>query len=294
MPPSSSKRKRVSEVDPQQFPGKHSIFTQWAQDRGVKINGVKAAHIPGRGIGLQTTGRVKKGERLIFIPEKAMFKPDPSLPKHKGLENISPQAQLAVSAVLNFQGNSGELEIWSDVLPSLSQFNESMPMLWPKSLLQHLPPPVHQPLERQLADYKRDWGTVEALLKKEHFGEHDFKYWWLIVNSRSFHWKSPRAKGGIMVMCPFIDYMNHGPTGSTCNVTMTNDGYEVVADRNYGKQIRFPSSIPECSNTISLLPSRLHQSPSPLLFFAKALEQFKPGKHNLPLNHSISPHHPSY
>ena len=237
MPPSSSKRKRASEADLQQIPDKHSIFTHWAQDRGVEINGVKAAHIPGRGIGLQTTGRVKKGERLIFIPEKAMFKPDPSLPKQNGLKNISPQAHLAVSAVLNFHGNSGELEIWSGVLPSLSQFNESMPMLWPKSLLQHLPPPVHQPLERQFADYKRDWETVQAFVTKMAFGELDFKYWWLIVNSRSFHWKPPHGRGGVMVMCPFIDYMNHGPTGSTCNVTMIDDGYEVVADRNYGKQI---------------------------------------------------------
>ena len=251
MASSRSKRKRVSEVDSQQLLDKHSFFSKWAQDRGVKINGVKAAQIPGRGIGLVTTERVKQGQRLIFIPEKAMFKPDKKLRDEEGLKSISPQAQLATTAVLNFQG---QMKFWEDVLPTFDDFNRSMPMLWPNSLVQHLPPPVHQPLERQLADYKRDWATVQAFLKEKQFGEDDFKYWWLIVDSRSFYWKSPRAKGGVMVMCPFIDYMNHGPTGSTCNVTMTDDGYEVVAERNYGKQIRISRFNSECSSKSHLLP----------------------------------------
>ena len=57
----------------------------------------------------------------------------------------------------------------------------------------------------------------------------------MIVNSRSFSWKPPHLKVGEMVMCPFIDLMNHGSTGSGCKVTQNAKGYEVHADRDYGK-----------------------------------------------------------
>ena len=83
-------------------PDKHVIFTQWAQDRGVVINGVAAAQLPGRGMGLVSTKRVKAGERLLFIPEKAMFKPNGQLLKDEGLAGVSPQAQLAISAMVKF------------------------------------------------------------------------------------------------------------------------------------------------------------------------------------------------
>jgi hypothetical protein len=38
-----------------------------------------------------------------------------------------------------------------------------------------------------------------------------------------------------MVLCPFVDYMNHGPTGSGVTVMQTSKGYEVIAERDYGK-----------------------------------------------------------
>lgn len=39
-----------------------------------------------------------------------------------------------------------------------------------------------------------------------------------------------------MVLCPFIDYMNHGASGQgTVNVRQTPRGYEITADRDYGE-----------------------------------------------------------
>lgn len=31
---------------------KHALFTSWAQEQGVKINGIKASEIPGKGVGI--------------------------------------------------------------------------------------------------------------------------------------------------------------------------------------------------------------------------------------------------
>lgn len=64
-------------------------------------------------------------------------------------------------------------------------------------------------------------------------GHSDFEYYWAIVNSRSFHWKPPGSKPGYMVLCPFIDYLNHGPSGTGVNVNQTSRGYEAWTDRNY-------------------------------------------------------------
>ena len=212
------------------------IFTQWAKDRGVEINGVKPERHPGRGVGLVTSKHLKQGDRLLFIPEKAMFKPDPSLLKREALDRASPQAQLAISAMLTFGGEMASIKLWESVWPTRNDFEESMPMCWPAALQQQLPPSVHQPLERQLSDYQKDWNAARELCNRRDLDEDDFKYYWMIVNSRSFHWKPPRQKAGVMVMCPFIDYINHSPTGSSCHVSQTAKGYEVEANRNYGKQ----------------------------------------------------------
>ena len=242
MPTHGSKRKRLSAAagrETRQSEDKHQLFTNWAKDRGVEVHGVKPAGLPGRGIGLVATEHLRDGDRLLFIPERAMFKPDSDLLKREGLDRTSPQAQLAVSAMLAFGRADSSLKLWESVWPTVSQFKASMPMCWTTVSHQHLPPSVHQPLERQLADYRKDWNAVRVLCMNRGFSEEDFKYYWMIVNSRSFHWKPLRGNGGVMVMCPFIDYINHGPTKTGCHVVQTGKGYEVTATRSYGKPSAF-------------------------------------------------------
>ena len=214
---------------------KHGRFMQWAKERGVEINGVKPQVIPGRGLGLVTTRALQDGDRLLFIPERAMFKPDRELLKREGLSQASPQAQLAVSAMHAFGPPDSSLRVWIDTWPALDDFKQSMPMCWTRDVQQMLPPSVEQPLKRQLEDWYLDRNATRDICSKSGWSEDDFLYYWLIVNSRSFHWKPPHYGAGEMVMCPFIDYINHGPSGTTCRVKQTAKGYEVVADRNYGK-----------------------------------------------------------
>ena len=87
---------------------------QWAKERGVEINGVKPQVIPGRGLGLVTTRALQDGDRLLFIPERAMFKPDRELLKRESLNQASPQAQLAVSAMHAFGPPDSGLRVWID------------------------------------------------------------------------------------------------------------------------------------------------------------------------------------
>ncbi|CAK1358882.1 unnamed protein product [Cercospora beticola] len=211
---------------------KHSLFTSWAESRGVQINSVAPAVIPGRGVGLLTTAPIKKDTQIIFVPEKAMFKPLVTSIKSKAFpESVSPQAQLAISIMSACQDPSSSYHLWQSTWPIREDFESSMPLFWPKNLASHLPPSVQQPLERMREDYDRDFKSMLRL--HPDWTERDFKYYWAIVNSRSFHFKPPGAKPGFMVLCPFIDYMNHGPSGTGVNVRQTPKGYEVTADRDY-------------------------------------------------------------
>ncbi|PPJ59289.1 hypothetical protein CBER1_04201 [Cercospora berteroae] len=236
----AKKRRRTSSTQQAQHPSsssapednKHTLFTSWAESRGVQINSVSPTVIPGRGVGLLTTASIKKDSQIIFVPEKAMFKPLATNTKSKSqTESTSPQAELASSIMSACQDPSSPYLLWQSTWPAREDFESSMPLFWSKKLASQLPPSVQQPLERMREDYDRDFKTMLRL--HPDWKERDFKYYWAIVNSRSFHFKPPGAKPGFMVLCPFIDYMNHGPSGTGVNVRQTPRGYEVTADRDY-------------------------------------------------------------
>ncbi|KAM3421977.1 hypothetical protein BST61_g2354 [Cercospora zeina] len=238
----AKKRRRTSSTQQAQRPSspsspehnEHTLFTSWAESRGVQINSVAPTRIPGRGVGLLTTTSIKKDTQIIFVPEKAMFKPLSISTKPKFSQqtvNPSPQAQLAISIMSACQDRSSPYYVWQSTWPTREDFESSMPLLWSKRLASHLPPSVQQPLERMREDYQRD--LTSMLHRHPDWKEREFEYYWAIVNSRSFHFKPPGAKPGSMVLCPFIDYMNHGPSGTGVIVRQTPKGYEVVADRDY-------------------------------------------------------------
>lgn len=214
---------------------KHVVFTDWAKKRGVEINSVAPQQLPGRGLGLVTTAPIKEGTRILFVPEKAMFKPDAAFCKRNKLERASPQAKLALSALKASKAPKSQLGIWEATWPTNEDFVASMPLCWPEELSKYLPEGARSPLQRQQADYARDWEAVRELCKEHGWTEEVWRYYWCIVNSRSFHWKPPAGRAGSMVLCPFIDYMNHAPTGKGCHVRQSDEGYEVVAQRDYGK-----------------------------------------------------------
>lgn len=235
-----SKRARLSEspneAQDDTPSDKHTIFTAWALESGVEINSVKPQQLPGRGLGLMTTATIKKGSRLMFVPEKAMFKQDNAFLKRSRLERSSPQAKLSLSILAKSSAADSPLETWQATWPTKQDFDTCMPLSWPRDVFApYLPPAVAAPFERQKADYARDWEAVAPLCEEKGWSEDDFKYYWCIVNSRSFHWKPATGGAGSMVLCPFVDYMNHGPTGSGCEVRQSGRGYEVVAGRDYGK-----------------------------------------------------------
>jgi hypothetical protein len=134
---------------------------------------------------------------------------------------------------------------WSGVWPSRQDFEESMPILWPKclrdrntespnSILSYLPLPPsisgswdlvnsgcvkhgyipkHQNI---LAEQEKRLQTdfQAAKLVYPDVDLKSYSYYWLIANTRGFYYvrpdmKPPEDRNDAMALCPFADYFNH-------------------------------------------------------------------------------------
>ena len=113
-----------------------------------------------------------------------------------------------------------------------------MPTCWANEILSEpkiLPPALrnaseqslsHEPLQspskachllqRQRQKLEKDWKHFSRSGLDADFS--DFRYCWLIVNTRCFYYELPGAKKlasieDRMVLCPFIDFFNHQDKG---------------------------------------------------------------------------------
>ena len=162
-------------------------------------------------------------------------------------------------------------EPWKATWPSFQNFEETMPILWPSSVRRQIETDIASPfvaglneqpahllpraiggnwadsrgrksrtsrdegiLYRQEQKLKADWDIVSKRFPGGR-KRRDFFYYWLVVNTRSFYFESSDVplppKDDRMVLCPFVDYFNHGNHG--CKVAFNKQGYTVTSDRRY-------------------------------------------------------------
>jgi hypothetical protein len=125
-----------------------------------------------------------------------------------------------------------EYEAWRKTWPSRQDFEDSMPILWPESLQNFLPPSIssnwrgmqstgakleyetsHQNLlSQQEKRLRAAWGIVVSVFPDTNW--ESFSYHWLIVNTRSFFFlmpgqEPPEDRNDAMALLPFADYFNH-------------------------------------------------------------------------------------
>ncbi|KAL8823188.1 MAG: hypothetical protein Q9191_006088 [Dirinaria sp. TL-2023a] len=242
----------------------HEAFTQWSKDRGVEINKVSPARIPGRGLGMIARRRIEAGEELMNVPASALLT-EKSIPEsfRKRHGDITVHGLLA--SFLAFGGTDVQpYAPWQATWPSFADFQACMPLLWPDILRNRfdsgrrdvekrpsvLPPAIDADhrlelstdglgtspglLLKQERNFKRDWSIVGRVVPDAC--KDTFLYYWLVVNTRTFYYELPglngkRPKEDRMVMCPFVDYFNHADQG--CDVAFDENGYTVTADKNY-------------------------------------------------------------
>ncbi|KAI5209307.1 hypothetical protein AUEXF2481DRAFT_3484 [Aureobasidium subglaciale EXF-2481] len=220
-------------------PKVHAEYVEWALTRGIKIHGVTPAVLPGRGVGLLAKKSITKDSLLFFVPEKAMIKPELAILRQHRLTKLSSQAQLAAYLTLEWQSQSSTYVASRPAWPTPEDFASCMLAWSPETetedvLRKWAPPSVQKPLERMLSDLKQDVDSVRHMhAPDDEAFKQAFLYHWMLVNTRSFHWKPQGVSQGAMIMNPALDYMNHCPNGQGCEVTMSTKGYELRANRNY-------------------------------------------------------------
>ncbi|KAF8853952.1 SET domain-containing protein [Acephala macrosclerotiorum] len=216
----------------------HEKFREWVTaERGVKINGITAHKFEGRGVGIIAEKRLQANTTILTVPISA-FRTVHTLPKSlQPLTKSAPTIHglLALMLALDTTPN---FSLWSAVLPTDEDFQQSMPLHYPPSLQDLLPASSKTLLSHQKEKLSVDWTFASTHYPTLTYPS--YLYAWLLVNTRTFYFvspapgvKTPKNHDDCMALNPFADYFNHASHG--CIVSFTNEGYKVVTDRLYEK-----------------------------------------------------------
>ncbi|KZF20512.1 SET domain-containing protein [Xylona heveae TC161] len=213
----------------------HAHCLTWAQEQGIKCDGIEPATIAGRGSGIVATRKLSAGEVVAYLPIKALYATkNVSTEVRIQLTGTTVHGILAASLALEAGLKTVPYGPWRAVWPSKRDFEESMPIMWSSDAQNLLPPFAKELLQAQKQKLETD--TAEALHKFPKITGDDYTFHWLIVNTRTFYYVPPGAKkkppaADCMALCPFTDYFNHSDIG--CPVSFDTIGYTIRCDRDY-------------------------------------------------------------
>ncbi|PVI06502.1 SET domain-containing protein [Periconia macrospinosa] len=224
---------------------KHSLFIEWAESQGVKINGVAPAQFVDRGMGIVAAKDLKKGDCLVHVSNTTLVTvAHNSIYKMKFPASITVHARLATYFSLLAADEKSPYKLWQDVWPTEEDFKSILPLYWSKELQKLLPPDATNLLAKQKVNIEKDYQSITKLFPS--ISRSVFTYNWVAVNTRCFYFdypdlpsaspRLPKKRANLTAedcyaLCPFLDYFNHASTG--CNPTANAKGYSVHADRDY-------------------------------------------------------------
>ncbi|TWU74643.1 hypothetical protein ED733_002895 [Metarhizium rileyi] len=205
----------------------------WAETKGVLINGIGPEPLPGRGIGIVATRDLQADEDILKVPLN-MLRTLNNTPKAitHNLKGSTVHAILATSLCLE---TDPEFAIWRAVFPTEDDIRTCMPLSWPLSLQNLLPPNAKVLLDKQKAKFDADWAPVTAAYPA--ISRTDFLHSWHLVNSRTFYHvtKATEAlpKADHMVLQPVADLFNHSPDG--CRVAFDDASFTITTTHSVSR-----------------------------------------------------------
>ncbi|KAK6860019.1 SET domain-containing protein [Apiospora arundinis] len=227
----------------------HEQLLQWAEAKGVKLDGIAPQRLPGRGVGIVATRAIQPDEILLEVPAKCLrsIETVPKSLSRRLPRDISVHGLLAADLALD---TTDTYAAWNAVCPTPADF-ASMPLYWSPELQALLPGPARRLLAQQRAKVERDWAAASKLFRssssssppsldvvdvyeeeavngdkktektktktteeeEQETAKQKFVHAWLLVNTRTFYHESPRlrrrAKEDRMVLQPVADLFNH-------------------------------------------------------------------------------------
>ncbi|KGO47996.1 Exosome-associated factor Rrp47/DNA strand repair C1D [Penicillium expansum] len=164
----------------------HHDFLQWALSNEFQINGVTPCRFAGRGMGMIATRTIEADEIMLKILMSTMPTID-SIPEefiHRFPPGTSVHAILAAFLTHRDASFLERWATWRKVWPSLQEFEESLPVLWPASSETTGPPfPTNQCKEQLLLPPSACglWNSFSAVPDED---EHKDKYQSILVKQQ--------------------------------------------------------------------------------------------------------------
>lgn len=172
-------------------------------------------------------------DRLLLTVPTALLRTLDTVPKaitRKLPKDISVHGLLAADLALD---RSRTYKKWNAVVPSKEELDDAVPLAWVPDLQTYLPSPAAELLHKQQSKFTRDWEKVHPAFPT--LTEEDYRYAWMVVNTRTFYYASPRMeklhRDDRMVLQPVADLFNHADEG--CAVGFDVESFTIRANRVY-------------------------------------------------------------
>lgn len=159
----------------------------------------------------------------------------PSTIAQKLPSDMSIHGLLAAELAVGMASGRPPFPAWNAVLPSQSDINTSIPLIWPPELQRLLPAGAKLRLRKQQRMFTRDWTAFSRGFPRIPRGS--YAYAWLLVNSRTFYFETTRTATypwvDRLAQLPVADLFNHSVEPG-CRVSYSARGYEIVAVDDFG------------------------------------------------------------
>ncbi|CAH0045517.1 unnamed protein product [Clonostachys solani] len=221
-----------------------------AREDGVQINGVTPQVISGRGIGMVATRELEKDEAIMTIPTESI----------RSLHTIPHDISMKLSPDMSIHGllaaevalRNNASQVWSQIIPTWEDFQNTIPLLWPEALQELLPTEAKSILIKQTGRYEADWEAFQIGFPKQD--RQGYLYAWFLVGTRTFFFDSPEMTlypwHDRLSLLPVADLFNHSATG--CQVSFRDEGYTITTDRHYDAGEEIFTSYGDHSNDFLL------------------------------------------
>lgn len=151
--------------------------------------------------------------------------------RKKLASTVSAHGLLAADLALD---KSPTYKLWNAVMPSKAELEETCPLAWVPELQTYLPSPAAERLRKQQSKLARDWEEVRLAFPE--LREEDYRYAWLLVNTRTFYYSTPKTeklyrKDDRMALQPVADLFNHADEG--CAVAFDPQSFTIRTKRTY-------------------------------------------------------------
>ncbi|KAK6820692.1 hypothetical protein PG987_015092 [Apiospora arundinis] len=212
----------------------HEQLLQWAEAKGVKLDGIAPQRLPGRGVGIVATRAIQPDEILLEVPAKCL----------RSIETVPK------SLSRRLPGTSRSTACWPPTWPWTPPTPTRPGMPSVSFFFFFFPPSLdvvdvyeEEAVNGDKKTEKTKTKTTEE--EEQETAKQKFVHAWLLVNTRTFYHESPRlrrrAKEDRMVLQPVADLFNHaGSRTGWCHVAFDAASFTVRADRRYeaGDEVR--------------------------------------------------------